>query len=233
MAAAFACLAAGAVAIGAALPADAAKPKEIGKTKRTPGPSCPTPSNPPFPDRKGCQVLGEVTGFQVRADDKHGLMKAPADGSIVAWSVDLARPNKDERNFFEDVLGNEAFDGAPSARLALLTHSSEKKFRLRARSPVEKLTRLMGRRQYFTLNQPIEVEKGWISAITTETWVPNFAHDLHGDDLWKASRTKSRCEGEANLTKHSHPHKGVGTIRRYGCGYEDARLIYWSYFRPS
>ena len=232
VAAVFACLTAGLVTLGAP-GADAVKPKVIGKTKRTPPPSCPTPNRPNPPARKGCQVLGEVTGFQKRADGKMGLMRVPKDGHIVAWAVDLAKPNKGERKFFKRVLGNRAFNGAPSARLAMLSRADKKKYRLRAQSSHEKLGPLLGRKQFFTLNDPIPVKEGWIAGLTTYTWVPNFAHDLHSNDLWKASRTKNRCEGERNLTKRSRPHRNVGSTRAYGCSYNHARLDYWAYFRPS
>jgi len=229
---AFACLITGAVAIGASAPADAVKPKILGHTKKTPKPSCPTPEQTPFPPRKGCQVFGEVTGFQIRANGKRGLMKAPADGKIVAWSVDLARPDPAERKFFSEVLGDRAFNGAPTARLSILTRAKKRKFRLRAQSPTQNLKSLLDRRHYFTLNNPISVKKGWIAALTSQTWVPNFAHNLPGDDLWRASREPGRCDAppQANLTERSRPHLGVGSTRTYGCSYNDARLLYWAYF---
>ena len=230
-AAVFACLLAALAALGAASSSDAARANEIGKTANTPPPSCPTPKGNDFPARKGCQVLGEVTAFQVRADGKKGLMKVPANGHIVGWAVDLARPNKEERAFFKDVLGDRAFNGKASARIAVVSHSEGKRFRLRAEGPVVKLNSLFGRRQYFTLNNPIPVNKGWIAALTTQTWIPNFAHDLPGDgNTWRASRVQKRCEGFNNLTKRSKPHRDVGTNKIYGCVYRDARPLYWAYF---
>ncbi len=227
IAAAFACLASLLVAIGLATPADAIKAKEIGKTSQTPSPSCPTPSGDP-PPRKLCQVLGKVTAFQKTGDGKQGLMRIPANGKIVAWAVDLARPNKGERNFFEANLG-----GDPTARLALLTRASDKQYRLRAQSRNVKLNGLLGRRQYFTLRKPLNVKKGWISAITTLSWVPNFAHHLKGkakQNVWKASRTRKRCTKRGDLLNRSRPHRDVGSTRAYGCTYTDARLLYWAYF---
>jgi hypothetical protein len=230
---AFACLVAGVVAIGPASDADGARAKEIGKTGSTPKASCPSPSGS-FPARKGCQAFGEVTGFQAHANGKEGLMKTPADGHIVGWAVELARPNKQEQKFFSNVLGDRAFNGQPSARLSLLTRANKKRYRLRAHSPAVKLGSLLGRTQYFTLNNPIEVNKGWIAALTSQTWVPNFAHDLPGDgNLWKASRTENRCEGKRNLTKRSRPHLDPGSTRVYGCAYNDARVLYWAYFVKS
>lgn len=235
IAAAFAALAAGVIAIAgftASASGAGGGAKQLGKTAQTPRPSCPTPSGS-FPPRKGCQALGEVTGFQKKADGKKNLFQIPSQGKIVAWSVDLARPDKKERDFFADVLGNEALGGAPSARLALLSEANGKKYRLRAQSPRMKLSSLLGERQYFTLNDPITVQKKWIVALTTPTWVPNFAHDFGGGDRWQASRTKDRCDGEKNLQDRSKPHKGIGSTRVYACSYNDARLLYWAYFVPA
>lgn len=227
---AFACLAAVTVAVGLTAPAEALKPNTIGKTSHTPKPSCPTPDSNNFPPKKGCQAFGEVTGFQVRADGKQDLMKMPADGKIVAWAVSLSKPSKGEQKFFRKVLGNRGNTSAASARLALLTHAHESKFRLRTQSPSIGLSPYLGRRQYFTLRKPIPVKKNWIAALTTNTWTPNFAHDLHGNDKWKASRTKKRCEGLRNLTKRSRPHQKKGSTRTYGCTYDHARILYWAYF---
>ena len=158
-------------------------------------------------------------------------MRIPSDGNIVGWAVDLAKPDKSERNFFERVLGNRAFNGKPSARLAIVSNAKKRKYRLRDQSPVIKLNPLMGRRQYFTLNNPIEVKQGMVAALTTQTWVPSFAHDLRNDDLWRASRDKGRCEGEKNLTDRSRPHLDPGSVKTYGCTYGDARIVYWAYFK--
>jgi len=234
IAGAFAALAACLIAVGAfTAPASgrADNVKKIGKTAHTPRPSCPSPSGS-FPPKKGCQALGEVTGFQKKADGKKNLMQVPAQGKIVGWSVDLAKPDKKERDFFERVLGENAADGAPTARIALLSKADGKKYRLRAQSPRMNLNGLLGEEQTFTLNNPITAQKKWIVALTTPTWVPNFAHDYGGSDRWMASRTRKRCDGQKNLTEHSSPHTGVGSTRVYACTYNDARLLYWAYFVP-
>ncbi|MEO8092945.1 MAG: hypothetical protein ABI726_09595 [bacterium] len=212
---------------------DAAGTKELGKTANTPRASCPTPKGNDYPPRKGCQALGEVTGFQKTADGKKHVFKVPSKGTIVGWRLALSKPNKRERSFFEKVLGNETAGGAPTARLALLSKGSGKKYRLRAQSPRMKLGSVLGHPETFTLNNPIPVKEGWTVALTTPTWVPSFAHDLGGKgDSWRASRTKKRCDGAKNLQDRSKPHKGVGTNRVYACSYKQARLLYWAYFLP-
>ena len=234
---AFAALALGLIALVALIPASAGAgaggEKELGKTAKTPPPSCPSPPGNSFPARKGCQALGEVTGFQRRADGKGALFRVPSNGTIVGWSVDLAKPDRKEREFFAEVLGDEALGGDPSARIAMLSKADGRKYRLRAQSPRMNLSSLLGQRQYFTLNDPIAVQEDWIVALTTPTWIPNFAHDLGGDDRWRASRGRNRCNGKKNLEDRSKPHSDVGSTRAYACNYNDARLLYWAYFVPA
>jgi hypothetical protein len=231
---AFAALCALAVAIGLAASADAVTPKVLGKTKSTPKPSCPTPSGDP-PARRQCQALGEVTGFQKVANGKKQPFRVPKRGKIVAFSVDLSKPNKSEREFFQAELGDRCCGGAPTARLALLSHPGGKKYRLRAQSPQMKLSGDLGSKPIFTLNKPLKAEKGWIVGLSTKTWLPNFAHDFGSGsgNIWRASRRTGRCAGFDNLTKNSRPQLDVGSVRTYGCTYKKARLLYWAYFVPN
>jgi len=74
----------GMLAMREAGPADAAKAKELGKTNRTPGAACPN----------ACTAIGSVTGFQTMADGKKQPFKARQDGHLVAWSLDLGKPDK-------------------------------------------------------------------------------------------------------------------------------------------
>lgn len=224
------------VAIGAATsPADATKAKTIGNTKHTPQPSCPGPKGGNVPVEKQCQVMGEVTGFQAGADKKKsGLMKIPNNGHIVGWSVDLAHLRKKQRKTFADVLGDQGFNGKPTARLAILKRKNSKEYKLLKQSPTVKLSPYYNSRPVFTLNKPLKVRKGEILALTTRTWVPNFAHkNLSNTDKWKASRNPNRCNSFNDLTKHSKPQENKGSVRPYGCTYRQARLLYWGYFVKS
>ncbi len=231
VAAAFACLIGILVAIAQATPADGANAREIGKTRKAPGPSCPTPSGNP-PARKQCQVIASVTSFQKKADGKQGLMRVPAHGHIVGWAVDLSRPSKGEKESFIDRYNF----GEPSARISMLTRANDKnKYRLRAQTPKVRLKGMYGQLQYLTLRNPIEVQEGWITGLTTDNWAPNFAHDLRAEskqNVWKASRTRKRCAGLNDLLR-SKPHKDPGSTRAYGCEYKDSRVLYWAYFRAS
>jgi hypothetical protein len=233
---AFAALCAVVVAIGAfTSSADATKARTIGNTKHTPRPSCPGPRGNNIPVEKQCQVMGEVTGFQAGTHDKkRGLMKIPKDGHVVGWSVDLAHLRKKQRKTFADILGNMGFKGKPTARLAVLKRINSSHYKLKKQSPTVKLAPYYNSKPYFTLNKPLKVQKGEILALTTRTWVPNFAHkNLSNNDRWHASRNPDRCNSFKDLTRRSKPQENKGSIRKYGCTYRKARLLYWGYFVAS
>jgi len=214
----------------------------IGATKRTPPPTCPTPSGQNPPAEKLCQVMGKVTGFQLRADGRSGIFKVREPGRIVAWSVDLSRPNRDERDFFEDALGSDNLGVDPVARLAILSKQGDGEFKLTKQSPLVDLKPFLGERPIFTLNDPLKVKPGLIVALTTPTWLPNFGLAGPETDAWRASRNKGQCgdepgdsakANEADLTKRSRAQQKVGDTRSYACRYESARLLYRAFLAPS
>ena len=73
-----------------------AKIIEIGQTAQPTPPSCPT--NP-------CQAVSRTTGYQAKVGTQRGLMAAPADGKIVAWTITLGSPGKRQIKFFNDNYG--------------------------------------------------------------------------------------------------------------------------------
>jgi hypothetical protein len=215
-----------AVALLAALaagPADAQDSEPIGKTKKTPQPSCP---------KDPCQAIGSVTGFQVSAGGKKALMAAPKSGHLVAWSVDLSKPKSSQRKFFGKFYKEGALGTVPAARIAVLKGEGKApSFELKAQSPVVELSDELGSEPLFTLADPIPIRKGDIVAITVPTWIPNFAVDLSNDNAWRASRERDRCENPDDI-KEGKPHGKVGTERTYGCLYRQARLLYQGFYVP-
>ena len=228
-----ACLLAVVVALGGSDGAAAAGAKAtvIGKTPSTPNPNCPTPKGDSVPADKACQAMGRVTGFQTRADGRKSPFKVRRQGTIVAWSVDVSKPNRKERKFFEEALSDS---GPPSARLAILKPKGKGRFKLVKQSPVAQLSSVLGNRPVFTLTDPLRVRKGMVVALTTPTWISNLA-DFGADnsDEWRASREPGQCglgpDGEQDLLKRSRPQQKVGGKRSYGCTYEGARLLYWAF----
>ena len=213
----------------------------IGATKRTPPPTCPTPAGESPPADQLCQVMGKVTGFQIRAAGRSGIFKVREPGRIVAWSVDLSRPNRDERDFFEDALGSENLGVNPMARLAILKKKGGGKFKLTKQSPLIDLKPFLDERPIFTLNDPLKVKPGLIVALSTPTWLPNFGLAGPDTDAWRASRKEGQCgdepgdsaeANEADLTERSRAQQKVGGERTYACTYESARLLYRAFLAP-
>ncbi|HEX2468862.1 MAG TPA: hypothetical protein VHJ54_11710 [Solirubrobacterales bacterium] len=204
--------------------AGAARAKIFGKTPNTPNPSCPG----------NCQVQARVTGFQKSVDGKRGIFRVKQTGHIVAWSVDLSRPNKRERNFFEDNLSSADFGSRPTARLSIIKKTDRQHYKLTKQTPVVELMSSLGQSPIFTLTDPLRVRSGEVVALTVPTWLPNFAHErVSRDNAWVGSRGSKKCEGEENLLEKSKPHQKVDSVRKYGCVYRGARLLYRAYFVPS
>lgn len=211
----------------------------MGKTKSTPKPVCPTPDVKFPPADRACQAMGRVTGFQTNADGKRNPFRVRTDGRIVAWSVDLGRPDKEERAYFAEELEKS---GPPSARLSILRPRKGSAFTLAKQSPTVELSSELGKNPIFTLTDPLKVRKGMIVALTAQTWVPNLGlRGAGASDAWRASRKQGECggerrdsddENEADLLERSKPHVKVGSERDYDCTYRDVRILYRAYLDP-
>src|SRR5688500_3800933 len=73
--------------------AGGATARQLGKTARTPEPSCP---------KTPCEAVGSVSGYQVIADGTRAPFKARENGWIVAWAIDLSDPTNSQADFFAD-----------------------------------------------------------------------------------------------------------------------------------
>src|SRR5271154_7566210 len=54
-------------------------------------PSCPT---------SPCLAVSRTTGFQVKVTTNHNPLAAPREGTIVAWTIMLGKPNATQIKFF-------------------------------------------------------------------------------------------------------------------------------------
>jgi hypothetical protein len=219
----FAALCAALIGLAVASSAGAISAKVIGKTHHTPHPDCP---------KTPCSAIGSVTGFQLAADGKKRPFNVHKNGKIVAWSLDLSKPSRKQRNFFGNFYKSDKFGMTPTARLAVIKHKGRKKYKLLRQSPVVKLSGTLGRREIFTLDKPLRVRKGQIVALTIPTWASAFATELGGGgNQWRASRAKGKCNSESDI-KAGRPQQRVDSIRNFGCDYKTARLLYWAYYVP-
>lgn len=252
-----------AVAVGLGLhagDADGVAADVIQPPGKAPKASCPTPTKkdqPTYqpPASKVCQAVGEVTGLQKLANGEVNPYKIPANGHIVAFGVDLARPNKEERTFFTDApdTGPSVEDGVgwgePSVKLSILKKLKHQRFKLVKQSLKVSVSSELGRNPIFTLAKPLKVKAGLFVAITTGNWIPALAHDPPAaeanKDQWLASRGSKHCgnappgsntqeqiAAQQDAVDHSKPHNKVGSVRSYACTYTAARLLYRAYFVP-
>ncbi len=141
-----ACALAGLVAVARPDPADSAPARVIvlGRTDIAPRPSCPgrIVNNV---EVVPCRVEGHVTGFQIMAGGVPDPYEAPFDGKIIAWSIALARPSRqdtakttDEVGFFNDFLGTPS-----RARIGVLRRlegSKPPRYKLVRQSPLRPST---------------------------------------------------------------------------------------------
>jgi hypothetical protein len=178
------------------------------KTPTQPPPSC--PANP-------CLAVSRTTGFQVKVADERSVVTIPHDGTIVAWSITLGSPSKQQIAFFNT---NEG--GPASAGIAIVRGGSKLAYRLLAQSPIVALQPYFGMTAQFALAQTIPVKKGNIVALTVPTWAPALALGFGNDVSWRASRPKAQCAD----TKTQTTHTAVGSIVQYICLYRTARLTY-------
>jgi hypothetical protein len=237
----FALLCAGLLGAAAVVPfADAGKKAAtIGKTKHTPKPLCPAkpPENKPAAGtKKSCSVVGSVTGFQLKADGTPHLMRAPKGGKIVAWAVNISKPNKIERNAFGGLnfFGTKKFGKEATARIGVITPKKKGKYKLLRQSPTVKLDQAFGEFHYITLNKPLKIKKGQIVALTVPTWIPALGSPNDKSGSWRASTGAKKCVRGNNARQRAidaRPQTKVGSSRSYGCIY-NARLLYWAYYVP-
>jgi len=210
--------------------ATASKSTVLGAIKNAPAPLCPAKKT------GGCSVMGTVTGFGVSANGNKGLYRIPNDGHIVAWSVDMGKPDKTEvGNIIAAIGEHKKYGTAPVARLAILKHKKSKKGKSKSRytlakqSPVIDLGPNEGHKPIYTLNKPLKVKKGQVAALTVPTYAPAYTNKVSpAANAWKASRPSDKC-GEQYVAE-AKPHLRKGTTRNYGCTLSGEQILYYAYF---
>jgi hypothetical protein len=183
-----------------------------------------------------CLVEARVTGFQTSIGSKRKLVRTPARGRIVSWSIDLGMPRR------TDIKGFNRKFGESKARLAVLkkvrTRTGSRRlvrYVLLRQSPVQRLRSHFGQTISFPLERPLKVGAGQVLALTIPTWAPAFAVDGSEGSRWLASRKPTQrggCvtrDGQANITAGS-AHQRPRSVRTYRCGYHGTRLLYSATF---
>jgi hypothetical protein len=199
-----------ALAIPATAPATLTEVGVIGSSKQAATPSC--PASP-------CLAVSRTTGFQVKVGSAHNPLSIPRDGSIVAWSITLAKPTTAQIKYFDT---NEG--GAPEAAIAILAPQRKPNltYKLVAQGSPVKLQPYFGETAQFPLPTTLPVKKGEIVALTVPTWAPALALGFGNDTSWRASRSKTQCTSTSTQTSHTQ----IGSPVQYYCLYQTARLTY-------
>jgi hypothetical protein len=198
-----------------ALPAgSSATLTEVGVITPTTKPAT-VPSCPATP----CLAVSRTTGFQVKVASTSNLLVAPRDGTIVAWTIMLGKPNSSQIKFFNT---NEG--GAASAGIAILRPQRKPHltYKLISSSPTVKLEPYFGKTAQFPLETTLAVKKGDVVALTVPSWAPALALGFGNDTSWRASRAKSQCSSTSSQSTHTQ----IGSAVQYYCLYRTARLTY-------
>ena len=173
-----------------------------------PAPSCPA---------RPCFAVSRTTGYQAKVGANRGLMRVPANGRIVAWTIRLSRPGRSQVSFFNRRLGGEA-----SAGITLLKPGKRLFGRVMAQSPIVELQPFFGQTVQFPLEQSLRARRGQYLALTVPTWAPALATNLGGDTSWRASRPAGECDDTETQTAQGE----IRDLAQYRCLYQRVRLTY-------
>jgi hypothetical protein len=203
------------LALAAAAPAGA-KVKEIGVDDATPlqAPGCP----------KNCQAVGQVTGYQSQVGKAKNPYTVKRKGRITAFTIALGKPTKKQTTFFTNLYG-----ATPQARISILAVPKKgRDLRLTAQSEVIDLAPYLGSTPTFALERSLPITQKSVVALTVPTWAPAFSVDLGRDMAWRSSRNPERC----NDVQQASAQQTINSVRKYGCVYRTARLLYSATFVP-
>jgi hypothetical protein len=193
--------------LGAAAPTASAKIVELGSSADVATPSCPgTP----------CFVVTRTTALQVRTSNVAYPTTAPADGRIVAFTLQLAQLTSKQIHFF-----NSTYGGTARVQVTVLHQKPKRFFVVTAQSPVLHIQPFFGTTAQFPLETSLPVKKGDVVALTVPTWAPVLAVNLPAPNGWRASRAKD-CSDLLTQTAQTT----LSATTQYKCLYQTARITY-------
>lgn len=171
-------------------------------------PSCPT----------SCLAVTRTTGYQVKVGKTRTLVTVPRNGTVVAWTISLGKPNATQIKYFDT---NEG--GTASAAIAVLAPQPKPNlaYKLVAQSPLVQLAPYFGKTAQFPLATTLQVKKGDVIALAVPTWAPALALGFTNETSWRASRLRTQCTNTSVQSMQQ-----LGTSVQYYCLYREARLTY-------
>lgn len=179
---------------------------------------------------ENCQALTKMTVFQMKIGSRENSSKVARAGKVMAFSLYLPRVIA---KYYADYTAT--YDGAPTARVSILRYAPRKgvtkfRYKLVAQSPRYNLKNYLGGQPSFVLDKPLDVKKGDIVALTTDTWMPGFVvRSEDATSTWRSSRPKGKCsqvgKDITNLTT-ARMHSKINQIKQYNCLYSGARILF-------
>ena len=196
--------------LGVAAPIASAKLYELGDSTVPVTTSCPD----------DCFVVTRTTALQVNTAGRTYPTTVPADGRVVAFTLQLGSLSDRQISYF-----NRTFGGTPRVQLTVLSQTAKQKpkrfYTASAQSDVFRITPWLGTTVQFPLETTLPVRKGDLLALTVPTWAPILAVNLDKTNGWRASRA-GRCGDVSTQTAQQE----VGRESQYKCLYQTARLTY-------
>lgn len=181
-----------------------------------PDPSCPS---------KPCIAISRTTGYQVKVGDTRETHVVKEDGRLVAWTIKLSNPDKDQIAFFDKNLGGEA-----SAQITVFRPGNKLYARILEQGDEQKLQRYFGQTVQFALEKSIPVKKGNVIGLSVPTWAPALANLQPGTTSWRGSRNKGTCDDFVTQTAQNTK---TNNITRFFCLYRTARITYSATIVPN
>lgn len=217
-----AALAAAVVVLVAAAPA-AAGIVQLGTAPDTMKPGCQGKAIPDAQEQATCRVITKTSAYQARNGTKKAPVVVKRRGWIVALSLRLGNPDKDEIHFF-----NSNYGGTPRVGVAVLRPVKGQRLHreLVAQGPVIHVQPYFGGVSDFALRTPLRVRAGDYVGITVPTWAPLIAVNQAQTYSWRASRQrKKQCNAKFLLTRATQLN-ALGDEKLFACSYATARLTY-------
>jgi hypothetical protein len=180
-----------------------------------------------------CLAAYQMTGYQERSE---GRASTPyyvrRDGKIVAFTVKLGKLAQVQIDAFNSRIGSPA-----SVRLTVVRRGKKKArrndHRVLAQSEVFPVNKYFGSSPTFVLDEPLDVERGNIVALTVPTWAPILAPVAESENaLWRSSRPKGGCTTTATKLAPDSAMEKVGRLSTWGCNYRNERLLYTATYVP-
>jgi hypothetical protein len=186
---------------------------ELGDQGAFPAAACPAANT--------CQVIDQLTGYQLQIGAKANPFRVTKSGRLVAFTLVVPQVTDKQAKFF-----NNKFSDGPTVRVSILRPAPRKgvkyRYSLVAQSDNFPLKDYLGSTPTFPLVKSLSVHRNDIVAVTTDTWLPAFSVGLDSSNVWRASRNAKKCDDVSTPAMQ----QTLSQVRVYGCGYKAARLLY-------